>query len=369
MQIDLEPADQLVARIVGKIAGKLSITAQSATTIALLVNNLGGTSGLEMAVVSRAAVQQFEAIGANIARVYMGSFVTSIAMAGVSLTAMVLGPDDSALAFLDAPTTAFAWPSVVASLSRLHPEHIQSRSAKFSPGQKSEATTTQNSGPQTFEATTDFALKLGQAIQTVAQALVACEKELTTLDTIVGDGDCGITMSDAGKHLLEMLEGSRIPLDSAPDALLALSHSLSSSMGGSSGAIYAILLSATGAALASRDWKSDPVAWGHAISIGIDAVSTYGGAKLGDRTVLDALMPACASFISSAKNGEELSKCVLAASESAQLGAEGTANLTPRAGRANYIDPKRVIGTPDPGAVAVARWVAALSNWFLVDDK
>ena len=100
-----------------------------------------------------------------------------------------------------------------------------------------------------------------------------------------------------------------------------------------------------------------PLAWGRAISLGVEAVSAYGGAKLWDRTLLDALIPAIDSFLIRVQAGDPIPDCMFWA-------AATTTGLVPQAGRSNYIDLRRVLGTPDLGAVAVARWIYSLSKMF-----
>src|SRR5690606_22009665 len=100
----LEPADALVDRLLGSI-----LAGQDWRRVALLVNNLGGTPAMELAIVARRAIGALEGRGIAVERVYCGTFLSALEMAGVSLS--LLPVDDSRLSLLDAPTAAPAWPN------------------------------------------------------------------------------------------------------------------------------------------------------------------------------------------------------------------------------------------------------------------
>jgi len=91
----------------------------------------------------------------------------------------------------------------------------------------------------------------------------------------------------------------------------------------------------------------------------VDAIGELGGARAGDRTMLDALVPAAAAFDRALDHDRAPASAWAAAVEAAEHGAQQTAGMTPRAGRASYLG-ERAIGTPDGGAVAVACWLRAL---------
>jgi triose/dihydroxyacetone kinase / FAD-AMP lyase (cyclizing) len=119
-------------------------------------------------------------------------------------------------------------------------------------------------------------------------------------------------------------------------------------MGGSSGVLMAILFAAASVA------ASEGAAWPKALQAGLEKVKHYGGAKAGDRTMIDALEPALAALAA----GEPLAK----AAEAARAGAERTKTMvSARAGRASYVSANNLDGIADPGAEAVARLLAALA--------
>jgi dihydroxyacetone kinase len=127
-------------------------------------------------------------------------------------------------------------------------------------------------------------------------------------------------------------------------------------LGGSSGPLYGVLFLRCSSALeASHTTGLAP--WADALDQGCRAISELGGAKPGDRTMLDALDP----FVSTLRQGigvKATRDAVLTAVEAAERGVEATAQMNPVLGRSSYLG-VRVLGYPDPGAKAIAVWLRA----------
>ncbi len=288
---------------------------------AVLVNNLGGVSPLEMATVTRSLLAAF-ARKKEIALVFgPASLMTSLDMKGVSLSALPLG---AALAeALLSPVGPAAWPRGVRPVS-VAPIPVGLQTLSFTP----------SADPATR-----------RAIETIARTLVAQRDALDALDAKVGDGDAGTTFAAAGTAVLAELD--RLPFADAPALSAALADRLSKVMGGSSGILLAIFTSSVGSALAEKKPLVD------AIRAGIARIQEYGGAKLGDRTMLDALIPAVDAWSTGG---------IAAAAKAARAGAEKTATMTKaHAGRSSYVREDALRGIPDPGAVAVAVVLEALA--------
>src|SRR5262249_13808358 len=132
-----------------------------------------------------------------------------------------------------------------------------------------------------------------RAITAALEALIAAETELTELDRIVGDGDLGTSMKRAASAVKDALD--TYPLDDICATLKALGHTLRHELGGSSGSLYGVLFLRVGNVLESIGWKGISH-WARAIEEGSRAVSELGGAKAGDRTMMDALQPFVASL-------------------------------------------------------------------------
>jgi len=336
----LQPANQLTETLLSQILRVRNFGDQK--RIAVMINNLGATTEMELAIVARHATLYVEKNGFTVERLYAGTFLSSLDMAGISIS--VLGVNDQWLEWLDAPTTAPAWPNV----ARLRPSSVKSAVApvistnvSFNPGEYVES---------------DLGKTAKSAISAACEALIHAEPELTEMDRITGDGDLGASMKRASTAVQQAL--TSYPLNDISATLKALGHTLRHELGGSSGPLYGVLFLRAGNVLE----HADPIGlaqWGAAVEEGCRAISELGGAKPGDRTMLDALDP----FVKTLKNAgvKPTREILLSAVDRAQLGAEATAQMRPRLGRSSYLQ-DRVLGHPDPGAIAVAIWLRAAAH-------
>ena len=181
------------------------------------------------------------------------------------------------------------------------------------------------------------------------------EPELTELDRITGDGDLGASMKRASTAIRQALPS--YPLNDISGTLKALAQTLRRELGGSSGPLYGVLFLRAGNVLENSE-SIGLAQLAMASEAGLRAISDLGGAKPGDRTMLDALDP----FVKTLKVAAGTVREVLfAAVDNAQRGAEATATMKPRLGRSSYLQ-DRVLGHPDPGAIAAAIWLRAATE-------
>ncbi|KAG8006045.1 Triokinase/FMN cyclase [Nibea albiflora] len=268
-----------------------------------------------------------------------GSFMTSLEMAGVSLTLMKANQET--LRLFDAKTSAPAWPTV-SSVCVSGRSYITNPEATSTPPQAD----THAEGP--------LSPLMRQVLGRICSTLLEKQEELNSLDRAAGDGDCGNTHAQAARAIQEWLQDHAVP--GCPGKLLSvLAGLVQEKMGGSSGALYSLFLTAA-AGHVSEGRTDAAAAWASAMHAGTQAMKRYGGADTGDRTMLDALCPAVDELrrLTTAAPGGQMA--VLQAAVQVQKrpqGAESTRNLAARAGRASYVAAERVT-LPDPGAVAVA---------------
>ncbi len=335
----LEPSDALVDRLLDAILADLSPVAGS--SVVLMVNNLGGTPTMELAIVARRAVTVLEGRGLKVERAYMGTFLSALEMAGVSLSVLTI--DNDRLAKLDSPTEAPAWPNAAARPRRqMIPTPVPAP-----PGQVI-------SGPSS--PGTALGLALGAAIKTATDALIDAAPRLTELDQAVGDGDLGISL-ERGAHAVQEALLSYF-LDDTASTLHALGVTLQQVMGGTSGPLYAAFFLRASNHL-RRGHQDDPQVWAEAFLAGCTAITELGGASRGDRTMLDALVPAAETFQEAVRSGSPVNEALRAAAVAAEAGARATSGMAARRGRSSYLG-DRVLGHPDPGAEAVAVWLRGL---------
>ncbi len=305
------------------MAERLARSVPGADGLALLVNNLGSASALEMQILTRAVLATD--LGRRV-RLLLGPapLMTALDMHGASLSVLPL--DDALERALSEPVPVPAWPAAVRvepPILRPVPEGLAGEA--FAPS---------------HDAVT------AARIRAVAEALIRAEGSLNSLDAKVGDGDAGTTFAGAARAVQADLD--RLP-QAEPAALCrALAERIGRAVGGSSGVLGSIFFAATASALA------DGAAWPEALGQGVARVQGYGGAKAGDRTLLDALIPA----VEALKNGD-----LAAAAAAARAGAEATAGMERAgAGRSSYLAAGDLAGVQDPGAAGVAAAFAALAS-------
>jgi len=288
----------------------------------LLLNNLGGTSALEMSVLAYEITRS--ALSGRIAHIVgPAAMMTSLDMRGFSLS--LLPATEADLRALAKPVALVAWPglALVGEPQRVAmPEGLLPPKARPSENRAARV-----------------------VVDTVCEALVRATADLNALDAKSGDGDTGSTLSGAARALAAGLDD--LPLDDLPALLAGIGVTLSQVMGGSSGVLLAIFFAAAGDA-ASRGAGLQP-----ALQAGLRRMQQIGGAQLGDRTMVDALSPAL----------DALGPGVERAAAAARQGAAATASMTrARSGRASYVGAERLLGNVDPGAEAVARVFEALAR-------
>ncbi|NXB50127.1 TKFC cyclase, partial [Leucopsar rothschildi] len=337
------PADKAVETMLKHMtdpsnASHLSLTPGS--SVVLVVNNLGGLSCLELGIVAGAAVRCLENRGIRIARALVGSFMTALEMAGVSLTLMLV--DEELVRLIDAKTTAMAWPNVVAGPATTRREEVPTPTE--APRKLQDET---GIGPGTA--------RVQRVLQRVCSTLLDMQDKLNELDRGAGDGDCGHTHSRAAQAIQAWMR-SRPPPAAPAQLLSALADVLLEQMGGSSGVLYGLFLTAAAQSLRGR---SGSPAWADAMDAGIEAMQRYGGAAPGDRTMLDSLFAATQALHALRSPGADPLQVLAAAVQSAEAAAEATRHMEAGAGRASYIRSSR-LEQPDPGAVAVAAVLGAV---------
>ena len=342
----LQPADQLVETLLAEIQRRGSYGDEK--RVVMMINNLGATTEMELAIIARHAVPFLQGKGFRVERVYAGTFLSSLDMAGISVS--VLDVNDEWLRWLDAPTTAPSWPNPL----KQHTRRAQAQA-------KSKANPAAN--PASVKSVqTDTGQRTKRAIEAACLALIAAEGELTEMDRITGDGDLGASMKRAGTAVLAAV--ASYPVDDVAATLKALGHTLRQELGGSSGPLYGVLFLRCGNVL-ENSGGSGLAQWAQALEEGVQAISDLGGARPGDRTMLDALAP----FVKSLKNAGANSprEALRAAVDAAKRGAEATAQMKPRLGRSSYLG-DRVLGHPDPGGTAIGIWLSAVAEAIFPAD-
>jgi dihydroxyacetone kinase-like protein len=195
-----------------------------------------------------------------------------------------------------------------------------------------------------------------------AERVADARVRLTELDAAIGDGDHGINLDRGFRAVLAGLHGGGEPVP-GPELLRSAGRTVMGTVGGASGALYGRALVRAGERLADR-----PAAHGQevldladAFEAAVESIAALGRARPGDKTMLDALLPATAALRSAATAGLEPEAGLAAAADAAARGARATIPLLATRGRASYLG-DRSIGHLDPGAASSALLVRALAD-------
>lgn len=178
---------------------------------------------------------------------------------------------------------------------------------------------------------------------------------LSALDAVAGDGDHGVNMATAFSDAVRRL--SEEPPSDTAGPFRSTSAAFHDTVGGASGALLGAFFSAAAKSLDGIEEPS-PTQVVHALDRGAARLVIVGRSEQGQKTMIDALLPAIDAAKSAAEGGADLGAVMTTAAEAARSGAEATAAMHPTAGRARYA-PAESSGTPDPGATTIAHIFAA----------
>jgi len=313
--------------------------------IAVLLNGLGSTKQEELFVLWLGIAPLLRAAGYTLVMPEVGELVTSLDMAGVSLTVTWLDDELEPLWTAAAETPAYrrgnaALPAAVADAP------VPAGTA---------------AAPVTFaasEASRDYARHCVAALAAARQVLHDAEESLGNLDAVAGDGDHGRGMVRGIDAACAAAAGAASRGAGAGDVLRAAGDDWADTAGGTSGVLWGAGLRAFGDSL-GNDHAPDAATLAAAVASFAARIAELGKADVGDKTMVDALVPFVETFNRLAGEGAGAEAGWAAAAREASAAAEATAALRPLKGRARPLAEKSV-GTPDPGATSLAMVFAVL---------
>ncbi|KAF3109534.1 hypothetical protein TWF706_001403 [Orbilia oligospora] len=308
-------------------------------TIAVLINNLGGLSILELNVIAQEVLTQLSNVPQQftISRKYIGSFMTSLDGPGFSIT--ILKHDDEILGLLDEQTEVQAWPK---QFTDKEYTPVESRISQYSPPNKP----TYSPNPHLI-VPADLLTKISSSLLTKIQSE---EPTITKYDTLVGDGDCGTTLLKGVTSINDAFKNGKVDTTDLSTTFESIAEIVESSMGGTSGAIYGIFLNAFVNNLRNSNdgEKSLKTILQKSLSNALQELCTFTLARKGHRTLMDTLIP----FVETFQQTGDLNKAV----EEAGKGCEETKKMEAKLGRASYVNHEQVEkdgGVMDPGALGL----------------
>ncbi|KTF04210.1 MULTISPECIES: dihydroxyacetone kinase family protein [Trueperella] len=332
---EMMSCDDIAAMIIDKLLEEEPARGEAGYEgrVAVLVNGLGATKYEEMFVFYGAVKRMLEDRGLTIVGPVVDEQVTSLDMAGISLSLMFLDDELERLWLAPADTPAYRVGSVDAG------------SAERRVVADEEQAEIEAGAPESAEQ----AKVIARVLAAFEERAREVEHELGHMDSVAGDGDHGQGMvlgataaAKAAREAVEAGAGARTLLARAGAAW-------SEGAGGTAGALWGGALAKVGAGL-SDDAATDDAGVKAAVVDGVRSFVTMGGAAVGDKTIVDASEPFADAL---AGTDAELVDAWADAADAAEEAAAGTANFAAKKGRARTHGDKSV-GTPDPGATSFA---------------
>ncbi|MGI4896503.1 MAG: dihydroxyacetone kinase family protein [Janthinobacterium lividum] len=328
-----EIADLLVQRV---LAGKPEGVPDGGR-ITVLVNGLGSTKYEELFLLYAPIAAGLRKAGHEIVAPQVGELVTSLDMAGASLTVTWLDDELETLWTAPAQCPALNTGAVIETSPAPVYEVPEDEVADYS-GTPVEAA--------------EAGARIAGLIEAVRDALAAAEDELGRIDAIAGDGDHGVGMARGSTAAAQAARTAADAGAGAAATLSAAGGAWADRAGGTSGVIWGVLLHAFADSLGDEAAPSaQQVSAGATASV--EAVMRLAGARVGNKTMLDSQVPFAEKLAERIEAGDDLKTAWAAAALAATEAADATKNLRPQIGRARPLA-ERSLGHPDAGAVSLA---------------
>ena len=311
---------------------------------AVLVNGLGATKYEELFALYSHVNELLEAAGVVQVLPEVGELVTSLDMAGCSLSVTWLDDELEGYWVAPADTPAFRRGTAVAS------EKFTTRRAGA--GHVAEEVTSEAS-----EESIAAAAVARKAVDAIYAVVEENKEYLGRIDAIAGDGDHGIGMSRGSKAAAEAASETEGGVETV---LSAAGRAFGDKAGGTSGILWGLLLEGVGTGLGNTE-EVTAKRLADAVEGSARHLQSFSKAELGDKTMLDALFPFVDTLTEQVDAGSSISEAWRSAADACRSAAEATASLVPKIGRARPLA-ERSVGTPDPGAISLALIVTAIGD-------
>lgn len=338
-------ADELAKVLVEGVTKEL--LGSNLKRVAVILNGLGNSKYEELFVVWKSVSKYLSDLGFEIVEPEVGELVTSLDMAGVSLSMTLLDEELEKLWKAPADTPAYRKGSVGSAQLRSIEELDRAGGVGFTYGEASVAS----------KAAARVAREL---IAKAHMKIVEAESELGRIDAVAGDGDHGRGMVKGVSAALAQADLALAAGAGISGLLASVGAEWGARAGGTSGVLWGAAIEAVGGAF---DDKAESISEGEiiaALRAGINRVLSLGKAERGDKTMLDAMLPFIESLENEFASTRSLSESLYKANVVAKTAADATAALTPKIGRARPLA-ERSVGTPDAGAISFALLVEAIA--------
>lgn len=349
--VDDMTAEQLAATLVQPLLDERPVGA--GRRAAVVLNGLGDTKYEEMFVLYRHVDRLLTDAGVEAVLPEVGEFVTSLDMAGTSLSLCWLDDELAQLWAAPADTPTFKRGNA-SELPTFAPRPVPADAIRLPGADVGEAS----------EQSQQAAGTVRSMLSTMLRVVTDNADELGRIDAVAGDGDHGTGMTRG----LRAADAAAADARGGVGAVLgAAGRAWADKAGGTSGVLWGLFLETAGQRLGNTD---DPSAGAvaDAVAAGLHEMAEIGGARAGDKTLLDALIPFSDTLTERTGAGEPLAQAWTAAAEVATRAARDTADLVPKVGRARPLADKSR-GTPDAGATSLAMLAEAVGELLRGDGR
>lgn len=319
--------------------------------VAVLLNGLGTVKYEELLVTYGRVAERLAQAGLTAVLPEVGELMSSLDMAGLSLTICYLDPELEEL-----------WRDPVDTVSY--------RRGGMSPREPLAASAVGTAEPvrEVVVGTPESqaaARILNEALQAMNRCAIENESMLGRLDAIAGDGDHGQGMTLGSTGAARAATDALAAGAGATSLLIAAGEQWAESAGGTSGALWGAALTSFAGVLSDQaPMTADDVVSG--VRAMADTIVELGGAQPGDKTMVDAVLPFAETLATSRASGAPLAAAWAEAVAAASAAAASTADIVARRGRSRVLGDKS-LGTPDPGATSFAMLMAAVAASGLLD--
>lgn len=341
-EAELPTADELAELLVTRLLADRPDNA--GTRLSIILNGLGTVKYEELFVLFGKVHALLEGEGLTVVEPECGELVTSLDMSGLSLTLFWLDEELERWWAAPANTPAYRKGAITAEV-----DHDDVAALDEEELFTDEGTEQHNAAPAA-----------ARLLVQVSAMLTDAEHDLGRLDAIAGDGDHGIGMARGAEGAAAAAESSRDAGHGVGRLLREAGAAWAEKAGGTSGALWGAAITAAGRVLEEEE-SLTPRSAAAAVEAALDAMVSLGKAQLGDKTMLDALIPFTETLRNNVDAGLDLSDAWNAAASRAEEAAAGTAALRPQVGRARPLAEKS-IGHPDAGAVSLAMVAATIGS-------
>ncbi|WP_339191078.1 MULTISPECIES: dihydroxyacetone kinase subunit DhaK [unclassified Paenibacillus] len=346
------PADELAQRMVTSLLDNFQMNDQKQEEVAVLINGFGGTPLQELYLLNNSVIRELTAKNKQVFKVFVGNYMTSIDMAGASVTIMKL--DETLKKWLsapcDTPALSIKGPFEPVNYTEVIQEEKADSNVSFKNNTDAAAAVIKNNR---------FTLQnIVYLLDQMSQVIIENEVPFCELDSHAGDGDFGMSVAKGFKQLkVEWEDILAHHFTNIGEFLDACSMVIMEYCGGASGPIWGSGFRAASKNVQQKEELTiqEFADMMQAVVKGIQDTGerSFGrGAVVGDKTLIDALVPFADAWTQSAEQGDDIKVAANKAAEAAVQGSKNTIEIVARMGRAGTVG-ERSIGYPDAGAHAL----------------